>query len=285
MRFRTKTIVGVALIEIALLAVLVLSALSILRDSNEAALVRRVQLGARLLVVAAKDSVISQDLATLDSLVVEAMGSGQMEYVRILDAHGTVLAQRGDATILGLPFHQEETVDQARDGIFEQSQAVLAGGIRHGEVQIGVSVSSLQVLLASAQRWAAGVAALEILLVALFSWLLGTYLVRQLGALRQASEHFAAGDFEHRVAVKGDDELAQTANAFNAMAQQLSQSREQLQVENSKWRDAIEAAEKAENLLREAVSSIPQGLPSTTNRIAWCFATKPICAFMKPVVI
>ena len=259
MRFRTKTIVGVALIEIALLAVLVLSALSILRDSNEAALVRRVQLGARLLVVAAKDSVISQDLATLDSLVVEAMGSGQMEYVRILDAHGTVLAQRGDATILVRPFHQEETIDQVRDGIFEQSQAVLAGGIRHGEVQIGVSVSSLQVLLASAQRWAAGVAALEILLVALFSWLLATYLVRQLGALRQASEHFAAGDFEHRVAVKGDDELAQTANAFNAMAQQLSQSREQLQVENSKWRDAIEAAEKAENLLREAVSSIPQG--------------------------
>jgi methyl-accepting chemotaxis protein len=203
--------------------------------------------------------VISQDLATLDSLVAEAMSSGQMQYVRILDARGTVLAQRGEATILARPFHQEETVHQARDGIFEQSQAVLAGGIRHGEVQIGVSVSSLQVLLASAQRWAGSVAALEILLVALFSWLLGSYLVRQLGALRQASERFAAGDFEHRVAVKGDDELAQTANAFNAMAQQLSESREQLQVENSRWRDALEKAEKAENLLHEAVGSIAQG--------------------------
>ncbi len=259
MRFRTKTIVGVALIEIALLAVLVGSALSILRESNEAELVRRVQLGARLLVVAAKDAVISQDLATLDSLAAETMNSRQVEYVRILDAHGSVLAQRGDATILGRPFHQEETIDQVRDGVFEQSQAVMAGGVRHGEVQIGVSVNSLQVLLASAQRWAGSVAALEILLVALFSWLLGTYLVRQLGALRQASEHFAAGDFAHRVAVKGNDELAQTANAFNAMAQQLSESRAQLQVENSRWRDAMETAERAENLLREAVSSIAQG--------------------------
>ena len=259
MRFRTKTIVGVALIEIALLAVLVGSALSILRESNEAELVRRVQLGARLLVVAAKDAVISQDLATLDSLAAETMNSRQVEYVRILDAHGTVLAQRGDAKILVRPFHQEETVDQARDGIFEQSQAVMAGGIRHGEVQIGVSVNSLQVLLASALRWAGSVAALEILLVALFSWLLGTYLVHQLGVLRRASERFAAGDLDYRIAVKGDDELAQTANAFNAMAQQLSESRELLQVENSKWRDALEKAEKAENLLHEAVGSIAQG--------------------------
>ncbi len=259
MRFRTKTIVGVALIEIALLAVLVGSALSILRESNEAELVRRVQLGARLLVVAAKDAVISQDLATLDSLVVEAMNSGQVEYVRILDARGTVLAQRGDAKVLARPFHQEDSIDQVRDGVFEQSQAVLAGGIRHGEVQIGVSINSLQVLLASAQHWAAGVAGLEILLVALFSWLLGTYLVRQLGALRQASERFAGGDFEHRIAVRGDDELAQTANAFNTMAQQLNENRVQLQIENGKWRDAVAAAEKAENLLREAVSSIAQG--------------------------
>ncbi len=259
MRFRTKTIVGVALIEIALLAVLVGSALSILRESNEAELVRRVQLGARLLGGAAKDAVISQDLATLDSLATETMRSGQVEYVRILDAQGSVLAQGGDAWILARPFHEEESIDQVRDGIFERSQAVMAGGVRHGEVQIGVSVSSLQVLLASAQRWAAGVAALEILLVALFSWLLGTYLVRQLGALREASERIAAGDFAHRVGVTGNDELAQTAQAFNAMAQHLSESRVKLQLESSRWRQAMETAEKAENLLREAVSSIAQG--------------------------
>ena len=259
MRFRTKTIVGVALIEIVLLAVLVGSALSILRDSNETALVHRVQLGARLLVAAAKDAVISQDLATLDGLVAEAMSSGQMEYVRILDARGTVLAQRGDPAILARPFQQEETIDSVQDGVFEQSQAVLAGGIRHGEVQIGVSVNSLKVLLGSARRWAAGVAGLEILLVALFSWLLGSYLVRQLNALRQASERFAAGDLDHRVLAKGQDELAQTARAFNAMAQQLSDIRKELQIENRKGRLALDAAEKSERLLHEAVSSIAQG--------------------------
>ena len=259
MRFRTKTIVGVALIEIALLALLVGSTLSVLRGSNEAELMRRAKLGAKLLVVAAKDAVITQDLATLEGLVAEVMTSGQVEYVRILDATGVVLAQRGDPRVLARPFHAEDAIAQVLDGVLDQSQAVLVGGIRHGEVQIGVSTNSLQVLLGSAQRWAGGIAALEILLVALFSWLLGTYLVRQLGSLRQASERYAAGDFGHRVSVKGNDELAQTAIAFNQMAGQLDESRALLATESGKTLAAYQEAQKFEKLLREAVGSIALG--------------------------
>ncbi|MCX7171720.1 MAG: HAMP domain-containing protein, partial [Proteobacteria bacterium] len=245
MRFRTKTILGVALIEMALLAVLVGSALSVLRASNEAELVRRVQLGGKLLAAAAKDAVISQDLATLDSLVDEAMASGQIGFVRILDNSGVVLTQRGEAAVLARPFHQESNIDQVTDGVFDWSTPVLAGGIHHGAVQLGISTDPLNVLLSSAQRWAAGIAGLEMLLVALFSWLLGSYLTRQLGALRKASQHFAIGDFEHRVLVKGGDELAETALAFNLMAQQVGESRELLHSENLKRLEAQQEAELA----------------------------------------
>ena len=128
MRFRTKTIIGVALIEIALLAVLVGSALQALRDSNELELTRRVQLGGKLIAAAAKDAVISQDLATLDSLVIEAMASNQIAYVRILDASGEVLAKRGDAAALARTFHLETAIDQVDDGIFDWSGQVMSGG-------------------------------------------------------------------------------------------------------------------------------------------------------------
>ncbi|MFZ4479317.1 MAG: ATP-binding protein [Rhodoferax sp.] len=259
MRFRTKTIVGVALIEFALLGLLVGSTLSALRHSNEAELTRRMQLGAKLLAVAAKDAVITQDLATLDSLVTEAMASGQIDYVRILDAGGTVLAKGGDPKLLARPFRQEDSVEQALDGVFDRAEAVRAGGILHGQVQIGVSTNALQAVLASAQRWAAGIAALEILLVALFSWLLGTYLVRQLGALRKASERLAAGDFSHEMVVQGNDELAQTAIAFNRMARQLDEGQALLREESRRSLQARQAAEKSENLLREAIGSIAQG--------------------------
>ena len=259
MRFRTKTILGVAVIEIVLLAVLVGSALSALRDSNELELTRRVQLGGKLIAVAAKDAVISQDLATLDSLVIETMASQQIAYVRILDAEGVVLAQRGDVSVLSRPFHIETAIAQVDDGIFDWSGPVLTGGIRHGEVQIGVSIAPLNVLLASARRWAAGIAGLEIVLVAIFSWLLGSYLVRQLTELRKASNRFAAGDFEQRVPVRGDDELAETALAFNHMAQQLSDGRDQLRAENQKRLEAQQRTEDRTEQLNAIFELSPDG--------------------------
>ena len=262
MRFRTKTIFGVALIEMALLAVLVVSALSVLRESNEAELTRRVQLGGRLLVVAAKDAVISQDLATLDSLVSEVMASGQIDFVRILDARGVVLAERGDAALLSRPFHPDTAIANTPDGIYDWSAPVLAGGVRHGEVRIGVSTAPLKVLLATAQRWAAGIAGLEMVLVALFSWLLGSYLVRQLNALRKASQRIAAGDFQHRVPVQGDDELAQTAQAFNHMAQKLGDSDELLRVENSNRLAAQQSAEDRSEQLNAIFALSPDGFVS-----------------------
>ena len=262
MRFRTKTILGVALIEIALLAVLVGSALQALRDSNELELTQRVQLGGKLIAVAAKDAVISQDLATLDSLVIEAMASEQIAYVRILDAAGVVLAQRGDAGVLARPFHVETAIDQVEDGIFDWSGPVLSGGIRHGEVQLGVSIAPLKVLLDSARRWAAGIAGLEILLVAVFSWLLGSYLVRQLTELRTASQRFATGDFEQRVPVRGDDELAETALAFNSMAQQLGDGRDQLRAENLARLEAQQRAEDRTEQLNAIFELSPDGFVS-----------------------
>jgi signal transduction histidine kinase len=260
MRFRSKIMLGVAVIVMALLAVMIGSALSVLRDSNEAELTRRVQLAGKLLAVAAKDAVIAQDLATLDSLVTEAMASDQIAFVRIVDAAGVVLAQQGDATLLGRPFHSENSLDDVHDGVFDASTPVLAGALRQGEVQLGVSTAPLTILLASARHWAASMAGLVMVLVALFSWLLGSYLTRQLVALRRASQRFAAGDFEYRVPVKGHDDLAQTAMAFNSMAQQLGDSREVVRAESLKRLAAQQAAEKSDQLLREAVSSISQGI-------------------------
>jgi PAS domain S-box-containing protein len=259
MRFRTRTILGVALIEMALLAVLVGSALSVLRDSNETELTRRVQLGGKLLAVAAKDAVISQDLATLDSLVDEAMASGQIDYVRILDAGGAVLSEQGDAKILSRHFLPDTRINQVADDIFDWSAPVLVGGVLYGEVRLGISTDPLNVLLASARHWAAGIAGLEMLLVAVFSWLLGSYLARQLVALRKASDRFVAGDFGHRVPVQGNDELAETARAFNRLAEQLAESNDRVHAENLKRLEAQQEAEKSGNLLREAVSSIAQG--------------------------
>jgi PAS domain S-box-containing protein len=61
------------------------------------------------------------------------------------------------------------------------------------------------------------------------------------------------------VPVQGNDELADTARAFNRLAQQLSESHDLVRAENSKRREAQQDAETSANLLRESVSSIAQG--------------------------
>ncbi len=252
MRFRSQTIVGVALIELILLAILISSAISILRDSNETELTSRVRLGGQLLAAAAKDAVLSQDLATLDSLVEEAMQTGQIDLIRIYDSEGILLTEKGDKTLLGKQFHKEQSVsDVPTDGFFDWSAPVMAGGLKQGEVQVSVSIAPLNVLLKSAMRWAAGIAGLEMLLVALFSWLLGTYLVRQLAAIRDASNRLAAGDFAHRIPLRGNDELAETAQAFNQMAQQLHDSHESLRREINERRMFQEIAEFAKSQMED----------------------------------
>ncbi|TRZ96118.1 MAG: PAS domain S-box protein, partial [Rhodocyclaceae bacterium] len=259
MRFRTKTILGVAAIEMVMLAILVGSALSVLRNSNEVELTRRAQLGGQLLAVAAKDAVISQDLATLDSLVDEAMASGQIDYIRILDARGTVLTERGDAKLMSHTFRPDTQIDQISDGLFDLSSPILVKGVRYGEIRMGISTDPLNVMLASARHWAATIAGLGMLLVALFSWVLGGYLARQLVGLREASYRLMAGDYQHRVKLLGNDELADTAQAFNHLAQQLDESAELVLQENLHRLKAQHKAEKAGSLLCEAISSIAQG--------------------------
>ncbi|MDP1870959.1 MAG: ATP-binding protein [Gallionella sp.] len=258
MRIRTKTILGIATIELVLLAILVGSALSVLRESNEAELMRRVQLGGVLLASAAKDAVISQDLATLDSLVIEAMNSGQIDMVRIVDANGMILAQRGNAAILARPFHKEAHPDLVNDGILDWASPVSAGGMQHGEVQLGIAIAPLTALLNSARHWAAGIASLEMLLVALFSWLLGSYLTRQLIALREASKTFSTGNFEHRLPISGDDELTQTATAFNLMAQQIGESHVQLINENLMRIQSQQSAEQAQARAEDIASQLKE---------------------------
>ncbi|MGD8207624.1 MAG: hybrid sensor histidine kinase/response regulator, partial [Thiohalocapsa sp.] len=67
MTFRVKTILGIALIEAILLAILVFSGLRWLRESNEEQLVERASTSAHLFATTAKDAVLATDLASLQS--------------------------------------------------------------------------------------------------------------------------------------------------------------------------------------------------------------------------
>lgn len=224
MTFRAKTILGIALIEAILLAILVFSGLRWLRESNEEQLVERAATSAHLFATTAKDAVLATDLASLQSFVDEALTSPGVVYVRVRDADDVVLAEGGQAAALARDFVADVEPSHARDGVFDAAAEIREGGLVFGRVELGISVGALLSLLREARSGAIALAALEMGLVALFSFVLGTVLTRQLQRLRDASERIGAEGPGFRVAVAGRDEVAQSLRAFNSMSERLARS-------------------------------------------------------------
>lgn len=224
MSFRLKTILGIAAIEAILLAILIFSGMRWLHDSNGEQLIQRGATTARLFATTAKNAVLTLDLASLESFVGEALTNPGVVYARVLNEKEQVLAEGGDDKALALPFVADEDPSQARDGVFDTYAEIREGGAYFGRVEVGLSVGAFHALMRDARVGAIAIAALEMLLVALFSLLLGTYLTRQLMELRNASDRVGREGPGFRIPVRGKDEIAQVITAFNAMSSRLAES-------------------------------------------------------------
>ncbi|MBS1132099.1 MAG: signal transduction histidine kinase [Proteobacteria bacterium] len=242
MKFRTKTILGVALIEGVLLAILGIGILSLFRDANEQQITRRAAVSARLLAASARDAMVAYDLATIDGIASDVLETGEISYVRFLDGQGRVMVERG-----ALPSQPEFAagVSQTEDGVLDRAVPITVSGESFGQIQFGIDIAPFTLALNRTQRWFMALSALEMGLVAFFSLILGTYLTRQLTALRNASREIAEGRFDRPLKIDGNDELAETAQAFNHMVEKVAGSISSLRESKAKLHQAKEEAENA----------------------------------------
>ncbi len=224
MSLRLKTILGVAAIEAVLLALLVTTVLNFMRSNSEDALTQRAETAAALFATTTKDAVLSFDLASLESFAAEALKNPGMVYARVLGADGTEFAASGEASKLAAVFSQDESLDDVRDGVFDVYAVIEEGGVVYGRVEIGISTDSIAAAIAEARKLAGGIALAEMLLVALFSYCLGAYLTHQLKAVHRGARAISEGRLDVSVPVRGRDEVADVALAFNAMVSNLQAS-------------------------------------------------------------
>lgn len=202
MSFRLKTILGVALIEVTLLVVLVWNGMMLMRNSGEEQLIRQAETTSALFASMVKDPVLSYDLATLETFVVELMKNPGLVYVRIYD-QDQLLASGGEEDWVKRPFLADYSLDSVIDAVFDIRADIVESEQHYGHVELGISTQQLQERLSSATWKTSGLAMAEILLSALFSFLLGSWLVKQLEILRQASRAISDGQLGVQVPVKG----------------------------------------------------------------------------------
>ena len=252
MKFRLKTIIGIAFIEGLLLVVLVSSSMTYLHDSNEGELQRRASTAATLFATVTTDALLTMDLARMEQLAEDFLKNPDVVYVRIADKDRW-LVQKGSAEALQRSFAPDSTLDSVNDGVYDTFSPIREAGQDYGRVELGLSVGPIQAVIKEARLRIMGLAILEMVLVALFSWLLGSYLTRQLKDLTTASNRVAAGDFSLQLPIRGRDELAGVAIAFNSMSVYLLKL-------YTDWQAALSQAQQRSDRLQAIVDSQRDGL-------------------------
>ncbi|MEH6453128.1 MAG: PAS domain S-box protein, partial [Psychromonas sp.] len=254
MSFRLKTILSIALIESILLIVLVLSMINFLSESNEEQLQQRAAITSTLFVQSVKNAVLSTDLATLESIVENALATPDIVYVRISNKR-FMLAEGGDLSSLNLSTNLDTELGKVTDGVFDTRFEIIEAGQVYGVVDMGLSTTAIESLLSQAQAWIIVIASIEVFLVIILSFLLGTFLTRQLQDFKVASENIAQQGPGLQIKVRGSDELADMARAFNKMSSTLASNYQQLSdsiTSKNKMTEIAESNQAKNNAILEA---------------------------------
>ncbi|MEM7213692.1 MAG: HAMP domain-containing protein, partial [Pseudomonadota bacterium] len=230
MSFRLKTILGIALIELSVMAILITVNQLNFGGTASTQLFERVRSTGALFSTMVADAVISIDLATLDAMIENSLTSDELVYIRVRNATDVVLSANGDPLALEQAFVADIDFQSAlTDHRIDLSSPIFIAGQNFGFVEIGVSTLRVEEEMASALRWNMIVAAIGMSLVAVFGYLLGSILTAQLSSLREGARMITSGDLGYQIDVRGRDELADTASCFNTMAITLAEDRAELE--------------------------------------------------------
>jgi signal transduction histidine kinase len=257
MSFRLKTIFGIALIELSIMAILITVNQLNLGGTASSQLYERVRSTGDLFATMVADAVLSTDLATLDAMIENTLANDDLIYLRVRSASGVVLSEGGDPTKLAAEFREDANFDAAlSDNRIDLSSTIQIAGQSFGSIEIGVSTLPVEAEMAGALRLNLIVALGGVALVALFGSILGSVLTRQLSSLRQGARMIAAGNLGYQIDVRGRDELADTAHCFNQMARKLAEDRDALELKQSELLEKRDRTNLIVDSLKEIAAEV-----------------------------
>jgi diguanylate cyclase (GGDEF)-like protein/PAS domain S-box-containing protein len=173
----------------------------------------------------------------------------------------------------GLPSEAtDDRLDPFHDHV-DEAASILADLHSLNADEVADEISALR--RAEQEQLLVGLAALVISLTValLLARVLGRSIIRPLLSLKVAAARFGSDDLSYRIAVSGDDELAQLGNAFNAMASNLDDSRTDLRESEQRFRALVHHASDvftvigADAVIRYQSPAIEQVLGYPTGHI------------------
>lgn len=214
---RFKLVLASVVVEVIMLAVLVWNSARITDNALKEMFQNRVETLVPMMNGSLAGPLVQRDYATLDERLGRIMHQDSLVYIGVHDELNRLVAKRGD-----VPARERlDDTFEVSDHIFDQAFDITVAGRVIGHAHYGLNVRILEATLASQRTQGMTLALIEILLTCLLLAVLGYLLTRHLRALARTAQALENGDYAMRVPVVGQDEVAETAQAFNAMAENV----------------------------------------------------------------
>ena len=218
MSLRLKTILAIGLVEVLVLMVLGYSTLNAMQRSILQEFDSRIKVTQQLVSGVAKEALIAFDLARLDGVVQELIKDPEIDYVGV-STNDNWISFSGEPVSAAVENESPKTV--LSEPVVDTRAAVTEGGQAFGWVHVGFSSDRIQTQLVEVQSRFAAIAVVGLLLSALLSYILGSWLSQRVMRLNDAADRLGRGDFGALVVDRGRDEFAMLSKSFNLMAARL----------------------------------------------------------------
>jgi PAS domain S-box-containing protein len=236
---------------------------------------RRGEVITRDLAAVSSPSLLLYSFTDLEQNVDRVRANADVVYAIILDAEGKVAAhsRRPDLVgkVLSSPVDRraaaadvllvQETVRQNRnEGMYDFAVPVLVGAQRWGTARIGLSKRRMEAQIHRTRLELAGLTVITLLVGGLAAALVARRIARPVRELAAGAEAIARGELDQRMAPTGLGEIGQLALAFNHMASQLLQQRNDLEATHAEVRVRFQEVADLKSYTDSILSSITSGI-------------------------
>jgi diguanylate cyclase (GGDEF)-like protein/PAS domain S-box-containing protein len=168
-------------------------------------------------------ALFSRDYATMRDTLEGWRATGDIEYMRVLDTDGAILAATGE--------------DSSADPVIRDvAFPIVLDEQEYGTVHFGISTAFIDQARNELLIQYTIIASVGFLLLTLVLYGIGYYFTRGLVRLGEAAAQVGKGNFAYRVPVSGHDELARLGEAFNTMFGAVEHQIEALKTSEQRFR-------------------------------------------------
>jgi PAS domain S-box-containing protein len=242
--FRWKAILFIATIEGLFNIMFAFIVVGVMQSILEEQFFKRAEITAQIFAATTANAVLATDIASLVSFIDEVMKNEDVIYARVRNTTDVLAERSQDPIYLTRQFKFDTNVSWVDDNVFDTFSVIQIDGENYGQVEVGLSTNLMGSTIKLIQLKVILIGAGEILFSAFVSFLLGSFLVRRLNDLQAGSHRMAAGEIGVRIDAIGQDELAETAQAFNHMSKTIEELIEDLRARQNALHKANDLAQQ-----------------------------------------